>query len=888
MDSTDLDQEAIDQISEAFAAAIRRGEQPSVDQWVSKHADRQDELRELLTSVAMIEGLKSTNINEPGTSFPPPEHAAPDQLGDYRIVREIGRGGMGIVYEAVNESLERRVAVKVLSSRLLGESQHLDRFRREARAAASLRHPNIVPVFGVGQFGDIHYYVMDFVDGQSVSDWLRSLPTIDAANTSAGTTDRSRWVADIGAKLCDALQYAHDHDVLHRDIKPDNLLLDAQGEIWITDFGLAKLTQQQSMTHTGDLLGTPQYMAPESFEGQFDHRSEVYSIGLTLYEMLTQQPAITGSNPAGTLRNAIAGVTSRPSQWNVSIPRDLETVILKSLSVDPASRYPSAGAMRDDLNRFLADKPVLARRIGLAERALRWTRREPVLAGLIAATIASLMTALVVAGVGYYQTRRSLNIATDANLAAERSLLQRTAALDLAEKQRVRAENNLQVAISAFDQIMHNIAERGESLDAQFLGELSETTSPNISSADAELLQSLLGFFDELAANNSEDLRIQSADASRRVGDIYQRLGQLRKADQAYQRAAKLYQSLRENTDINDRFAIMQAKVLNEQAVIAGMLGQPYRVSKAYDQTIACLKESIEKNRSAEAKFQQARAQMLLLSTRSRAGFDSGHLRSPTRRPGIENSSSYSNQTAGQRGAVTLREAASMMIANEAIDTLQGLVNEFPENTEYQMELARAYRDASKVAAQHRFGGPAKSWSRQSLRMFDDLLDESPKSDSIRYELAKTLAVSDSFGIDRMMHLNRAVRLCDSLLERNPNVTSYHALKAHTLGTVAELHRRTGAEDRAMVTLLDQVEIQRELIEQSPELLSYRTKLAQTDEKIADIHNSNGDAEQAAKYLQDAIEALIPAVRRSEPSNIARVQLQRLRGKLNQTENRVD
>ena len=888
MDSAELDQETIDKISENFAQAIRDGENPSIDRWVSRHEYGGEQLRELLTSVAMIEGLKASALQpvQPYGETAPLE--APTQLDDYQVVREIGRGGMGIVYEAIHESLGRRVAVKVLASHLTGDKTNLRRFQREATAAARLRHPNVVPVFGFGQCGSFHYYVMDFVDGESVSDWLRSGPELDDAS-------RCRKVAEIGMKICGALQYAHSKDVLHRDIKPDNLLLDQQGEVWITDFGLAKLTRQQSMTQTGDLLGTPQYMAPECFEGQFDRRSEIYSVGLTLFEMLTNEPAIAGSNPADTMRKAMSGVTSRPRQRFPGIARDLETVIVKSLAIDRASRYVTAGEMRDDLHRFLNDRPVLARRIGWGERAMRWSRREPVLSSLIIATFSSLTMALVVAGIGYYQTRKALGSANQANAAAAQSLQQRTKALQQrtqalasADKQRVRAENNLQVAITAFDGIMQNIAERGESLDAEFLGELSDTTTTNITSADAELLQSLLGFFDELAENNSEDLRIQSADASRRVGDIYQRLGQLRDSDQAYQRSSELYQALYDQSPEETELVIIRTQILNERAVVAGLLGQPFRSHQIFDETIECLEQSEVATHSPEGRFQRSRAQMLFLSARSRAGWDR-NLPRPAMRPGAPSGPpGVFDQPTGRRGPSSMRGPAAMATASDAITTLSDLVEEFPDNTDFRMTLARALRDGAKLASQNRYPAAAKSWARQSIRVFEELLSEMPHSESVLYEITKTLVVTESTAIDRMVYLNRAIRICDSLLADHPNVTRYHALKAHAIGSLAEQHIRSGAYATASEMLRNQIEIQRGLIQGSPELVAYRSKLAQTLEKAADLKADAGQFDQAAKQLQHAIDVLIPAVRRAEPSSVARNQLQRIRNKLKRTIDRTE
>ena len=364
-----MDSSSLDLIAEQFAEAVRRGENPSIEDFIARHPEADGDLRGLLTSIAMIEGLKSDS--------PVADQCAPhiDQLDDYKIIREIGRGGMGIVLEAIHQSLGRRVAIKVLSSGLLGDQKHVARFRREARAAAKLRHPNIVPVFGVGESDNHNYYVMDFIDGQTLSEVIEShstepvaqTPTVDIDNSSTHLelssqvpqsparptatdqqNDSPQWAAQVGAAICDALDYAHSQGVLHRDIKPANLILDKSGTVWIADFGLAKLAEQQAMTATGDIMGTPQYMSPESFEGNFDVRSEIYAVGLTLYELLTKRPAVDGKSPADVIRKATSGSIAKPRSLRSDLPRDLETVVLKCLSHDPNSRYQTAAAVRDD------------------------------------------------------------------------------------------------------------------------------------------------------------------------------------------------------------------------------------------------------------------------------------------------------------------------------------------------------------------------------------------------------------------------------------------------------------------------------------------------------------------------------------------------------------
>jgi WD40 repeat protein/serine/threonine protein kinase len=363
-------------------------------------------------------------------------------LGDYRIVREVGRGGMGVVYEAEQLSLGRRVALKVLPFAAALDPRHLQRFKNEAQAAAHLHHTNIVPVHAVGCERGVHFYAMQFIEGRTVAaliEELRKAPRPESASRAEGltsarpgpadatgpyaplppapvpdtptqpvalSTERSavgpaffRSVAGLGLQAAAALDYAHRQGVIHRDIKPSNLLVDGQGTLWVADFGLAHILGDAGLTLTGDLVGTLRYMSPEQTAGKqvlVDQRTDIYSLGVTLYEFLTLQPAFPGDDRQVLLRQILAEEPRPPRRLNRAVPAELETVVLKAMAKEPGDRYPTAGALAEDLRRFLDDRPILARRASLAERSWRWCRRNPALAVLTASVV--LLLALVAAG----------------------------------------------------------------------------------------------------------------------------------------------------------------------------------------------------------------------------------------------------------------------------------------------------------------------------------------------------------------------------------------------------------------------------------------------------------------------------------------------------------
>jgi WD40 repeat protein len=321
---------------------------------------------------------------EEGSS--PPHTARPERLGDYRIVREIGRGGMGVVYEAVQESLDRRVAIKTLAAHWANHPDLIRRFRREARAAASLHHTNIVEVHGAGEQHGLCYYAMQLVEGRPLSrlSQERAAPPAGAGGKTSPGPARYTEIAVMGVQVARALQYAHSRGVLHRDIKPSNLLIDHKGTVWVTDFGLAKFIQEGAdASRTGEMIGSLRYLPPEALDGRWDERGDIYSLGLTLYELLTLRPAFAATDRSELIGQILRGEPVRPRRVDPAVPRDLETVVLKAMAREPSDRYPSAGALADDLRRLLDGKSIIARKATVFLHALKWARRKPAAASLV-------------------------------------------------------------------------------------------------------------------------------------------------------------------------------------------------------------------------------------------------------------------------------------------------------------------------------------------------------------------------------------------------------------------------------------------------------------------------------------------------------------------------
>jgi eukaryotic-like serine/threonine-protein kinase len=403
---------------ESYLEAIRAGHPCSRAEFLDQHPEIAGALSECLSGLEYVQAVAPILMGS--QPFSHGLISTSSQLGDYRILREVGRGGMAVVYEAEQISLGRRVAVKVLPFAAAIDPKQRQRFQIEAQAAAQLHHPHIVPIFGVGCDHGIHYYAMQFVEGRSLAAILHELRSnyeiqtgpmeLSASlkfSTSLGNFNRSlaataqlpthqnqefcRKVAKLGLEAAEALDHAHGLGIVHRDIKPANLLIDPDGSLWITDFGLARYRSDLSLTHTGDMVGTLRYMSPEQAlarQGVVDQRTDIYSLGVTLYEVLTLRLAFDGRDHQELLRQIALDEPTLPRRLNPAVPRDLETIVLKAMAKEPSNRYATAQELAADLRRFLDDQPILARRPGFLERTLRWARRHRELVATAAAIFA--------------------------------------------------------------------------------------------------------------------------------------------------------------------------------------------------------------------------------------------------------------------------------------------------------------------------------------------------------------------------------------------------------------------------------------------------------------------------------------------------------------------
>jgi tRNA A-37 threonylcarbamoyl transferase component Bud32 len=371
---------AIVSILDRYTADLRAGNAPDRQQLLAAHPELASRLEDCLAGIEFVHGATAASVEEPAV------------LGEFRIIRELGRGGMGVVYEAEQTSLRRRVALKVLRYGAVADAEAMERFRREAETVARLHHTNIVPIFAVGCERGVHYYAMQFIEGRSLADVLADSHRADKPVLPA---DVARW----GLQAAEALAHAHQRGVIHRDIKPSNLLLDAEDTVWLTDFGLAKCSDEVTLTLCGMLLGTPRYMSPEQAESvrrPIDHRTDVYSLGASLYELATGRPVFASTAPMGVIAQILNEEPAPPRRIRPDLPRDLETVILTCLAKEPGRRYATARALAEDLRAVLAGRGIRARRARAAEIVVRYVRARK--KSLAAAAILVAATVLLMVG----------------------------------------------------------------------------------------------------------------------------------------------------------------------------------------------------------------------------------------------------------------------------------------------------------------------------------------------------------------------------------------------------------------------------------------------------------------------------------------------------------
>jgi serine/threonine protein kinase len=791
--------QALAELVERCTARIEAGEALDAAALARDYPEYAERLGELLPALRALAALERSASRGGSTAAAVGRDGAPaGVLGDFRIVGELGRGGMGVVYEAEQLSLGRRVALKVLPFAATLDPRHLQRFRNEAQAAAHLHHPHIVPVFAVGCERGVHYYAMQLIDGQTVAALLRALrggtppaaagaaestlpyapqdypPPAQAAATprpaplsterAIDSRDYFRNVARLGVQAAEALDHAHQSGVVHRDVKPANLMVDGRGHLWVTDFGLARFQADANLTLTGDLVGTLRYMSPEQAlarRGVVDHRTDVYSLGATLYELLTLEPAFPGDDRADLLRRIAQEEPSAPRRRNRAIPRELETIVLKAMARNPAERYATAQDLADDLQRFLDDKPIQARRPSPGQRLARLARRHKYWVGAAVGVLLLALAGLSVSNV-------------------------------LVWRERQRAERRSQRARQVVNDMYTRFAEKWLAEEA------------GMEEVQREFLLKALAFYEELSAEEGGNpaVRYETGMAYRRVGDIQRKLHQFDKAEQAYRQAVTVLERL-----------------------VADAPGVP-----EYRQELALAHHNrgnlLREVRRAE---ESERAWRLAREIRTELARQHPDV------PGYQRDLAGSSNNLAIRLTDTAKPDEAEETYREALAVLTRLAAEHPGTGEYRYDLGRGHTNLGLFLAKRKRPGEAELEYRKSIELLERLVATSPRVSAYRQALAvahyrlATLAGGESV----------------SLLLGLPGLCHGPA----ALGAVLATAGRARVADQSYRRAL---ELEEKLVDDFPRSPSYRHELAKSYEGFGVYLKRSGRIKEAGQACEIA------------------------------------
>ncbi|MFP6695031.1 MAG: protein kinase [Pirellulales bacterium] len=646
------------------------------------------------------------------------QQAISKNFGQYELIEVIGKGGMGIVHKARDTKLNRTVALKMILAGRFADTDEVKRFYAEAEAAAKLRHPNIVAVHEFGEAAGQHFFSMDYIEGDSLAELVR-------ANALAPAK-----AAEMAKKIAAAMHHAHSEKILHRDLKPSNVLLDGDDEPMITDFGLAKQVEGQSqLTMSGTILGTPSYMPPEQASGQLEKVtvvSDVYSIGAILYEMLTGRPPFRAANEIETLKQVLDTEPVAPRMLNPAVPADLETICLKCLQKERAARYATAEELADELGRFLAGEPILARPIGLPSRAWRWCRRNPKIASLAALAVLGFATAFAATTIGYVTASRALT-------RAEQSL------------------NQLRIAI---DRLYTLVSE------TELLNE------PGMQSFRKQLLSEARNLYQETLKQQGDNptIRRELALSHFRLGRIMRDLDDPDSALETLETAREMQQQLVETNRTGERLAEL-GDTLN---LIGEVMKEQNRLTEAlslYDEAIR-VRKSVVNRAPTDVESMRKLANVYM---------NSGVIE--RKRAETEEGAEVKQQ----------RYESAMALFKKSQDQHYMLVKIWPGDEELLLDLAKGYYNLGDLAFDMEQDGVSLKNLNSAIEQFGILLERAPGNLEIRYLLAlcsrrvaDVTAYSTNPQAAHKSYFDAQQRFAQ-LAEGNPDVHKYRGMLASAL-----------------------------------------------------------------------------------------------------------
>jgi tetratricopeptide (TPR) repeat protein len=838
----------LDQLLARWHELRQQGSCPTPEELCGDDPELLDALRRHLTEATLtlppattpsrLDAAIEPTIDLPGRPLP----GMPDVPG-YDILRELGRGGMGVVYQARHHALQRTVALKMLLAGSHASADERQRFRTEAEAVARLQHPGIVQIYEIGDFQGLPYVALEYCGGGNLKSKLagNSLPPAEAAH--------------LVEQLTRAMAVAHQHRIIHRDLKPRNILLADSGAAKIADFGLAKKLDDPGLTHTRVVIGTPNYMPPEQARGDMSAvgpLADVYALGAILYELLTGRPPFVGASTEQVLAQVTGQEPVPPRRLQPQLPRDLETIALCCLQKEPGRRYASAAALADDLRRFQAGEPIVARPVGRLERAWKWARRRPAVASLSAALVLAVAVGFALVTWKWLQERQARELAQlkerEAELAGARERQakeQESAARKRAEaneareakardeerqakvnesKARQEAEKQRDLALKYFA--------RAQDAVRQMLTEVSENddllkNEPRFELVRKKLLEKALGYYQEFLQEKSNDpaLRLATAIAYRDVGAMHGQLGSKEEAEKAH----------RASVDIVKRLC---AEYPREAA---------YRQELAMDYyNLGLLLLQTGRLPEAERLWLEARDLCEQLAKESPTVSGHWHYLATI-------SSALGNLL---RDTSRLPEAETRF--RQAIKVNQLLVKEFPTAAEHRDNLAQSCNNLALLL--HTTGKllEAEDLFRQSIKLQQDLAADFPRVAAYRHGVAVACsnlgAMLDEAGrLDEAEKLLRLARDLDLEVVRDfPSVARYRQSLAHSCTNLAYLLRRTGRSQEAEKLLHQALELREQLAAEFPTVVEHRKDLANVCHNFAQLLDDTERFAEAEKLFGQA------------------------------------
>ncbi|HEY2411290.1 MAG TPA: serine/threonine-protein kinase [Pirellulaceae bacterium] len=860
--------ELLAKILDEYLISIERGQAVSPDELFAQHPQMAEELRGYLS------GLQKLHPEIPlGPDRETWLGSAPDlkplngELGDFRFVREIGRGGMGVVYEAIQISLGRRVALKVLPFSSAVDEKRITRFKNEAQAAAQVDHPHIVPVFAIGQERGVHYFAMQLIGGRSldqvIHDWRESaadeymaIPSAGSRSPSAESLDRLRQITRLAIEAAEALHAAHEFGVVHRDIKPSNLLIDEKQKLWVTDFGVARCKSQTNLTETGGVVGTLRYMSPEQARGQsalVDQRTDVYSLGVTLYELATLRHPFEEIADSSLASESARASLRPPRHWNRSLPIDFENIVLKAMADAREDRYATARELAEDLTRFQEGRPIHARRPSAAARLGKWALRHR-----RSVAAATCFLALGVLGLAI-----SLVV-----VSAERA--KKEAALKIATANRDLAENSFRQAQAKFRQAREVLDRFGARVNQGLATEV-----PGAEAVRKQLLAEMLPYYRQFASEAADDPTLQAdlAIAHTKIAELSEQLGSLSDAREAYQIALTILEKLSQRPAASSDDLQNLARCLNNLAQVLQKSGAVDEARQRFERALAIQKRLVAGSATSLA-YQTDLATThnnlgLLLSQAGgkQPAAEQFHDAIAIQKSALDSApreevnlrslaGSYNNLSAL---FIDSDPARARELLDQALALQLQLVQKQPLKRDYQIDLALTYNNLGTVYAR------LTSWSESEQCLADAttiqkrLVAVAPLVASYRRDLAVSY---NNLGMTQTSSgqlpaaeasFEKALAIEQQLLSTHPRDIGLQSALAGIHNNLGTLHQRQRRWTDARAEFEKAIGMQRQAVEQAPGVKYYRESLSKHYSNYARLLTALGRPAEAASNLRERL-----------------------------------